>query len=147
MLVYRVCSKAEIELIFNHGIEASGSLCEKTFVNTHNYQSEINYLHFFLHKSDILYIKSSKDNYICTYDIPSKLLDLYCGVGIYLDYINFRNRIYVVEFAIPSQELKFDYLKRVDELIDYIDFEDFLDGNLNQSLYQTIYDSSKPFSR
>lgn len=147
MLLYRICNKQEINLILNKGIEYVGSSREVTSVNSHNYKLGIPYIHFFLHKSDILYIGCSRDSYVCTYDIPYGLLDLYCGVGKYSDNVNFKDRVYVIEFAIPSKELKIDYLKRIDVLLDYIDYEDFLGGDILPELYETIYDSSKLFLR
>ena len=147
MLVYRVCSQQEIEMIFDKGIENIGSSNNSTDVNSHSYQYNVNYLHFFLRKSDILHIKSNKGSCICTYNIPSEILDLYCGVGKYMDFINFKERCYAIEFAVPAKELKIAYLKRVYMLRQYIEYEDFFGGNISPELYETIYDSSKPFLR
>lgn len=147
MLVYRVCSQQEVEMIFDKGIENVGSPNNGTDVNSHSYQYNVNYLHFFLYKSDILHIKSNKGSCICTYDIPREILDLYCGVGNYMDFINFKERCYAIEFTIPTKELQMTYLKKVDVLLQYIDYEDFLGGGISPVLYETIYDSSKPFLR
>ena len=147
MVVYRVCSRQEVEMIFDKGIENVGSHNNSTDVNSHRYQYNVNYLHFFLRKSDILHIKSNKGSCICTYDIPREILNLYSGVGQYVDFINFKERCYAIEFAVPAKELQTTYLKRVDMLLQYIDYEDFLSGDISPELYETIYDSSKPFLR
>lgn len=47
MLVYRVCSQQEVEMIFDKGIENVGSPNSSTDVNSHSYQYNVNYLHFF----------------------------------------------------------------------------------------------------
>lgn len=147
MLVYRICSKDEVDIILNKDIEYVGNSREITNANSHNYKLGVSYMHFFLHKCDILYISCSRDSYICTYDIPYGLLDLYCGVGKYSDNPRFRDRVYAIEFAVPARELKLDYLKRVDVLLRYIDFEDLINGDIPSELYETVYDSSKPVIR
>ena len=64
-----------------------------------------------------------------------------------MDFINFKERCYAIEFTIPTKELQMTYLKKVDVLLQYIDYEDFLGGGISPVLYETIYDSSKPFLR
>jgi len=148
MLVYRVCGIEEINYIIDNGnFSTIGSLGKSTEANNHNYQYGCNYMHFFLNMHDINYISSEKGSCICTYDIPKEVLDRYCGVGKYIDFIDFKKRTYVVEFAIKSEEMRLEYLKRADVLTTFVNYEDFFNGGLDSSLYETIYDSSKPFLR
>ena len=90
MLVYRYLCDRELRAIlcdfkdhigsyFNHGDKLA---------NTHKYQINTRYLHFFKNKSAIKYIKPyhSKDNrdfYICTFDIPKEILAKGVGKGTY----------------------------------------------------------------
>lgn len=90
MLVYRYLNDRELRAIlcdfkdhigsyFNHGDKLA---------NTHKYQINTRYLHFFKNKSAIEYIKTyhTKDNrdfYICTFDIPKEILAKGVGKGTY----------------------------------------------------------------
>jgi hypothetical protein len=53
----------------------------------------------------------------------------------------------VDEYAIPVNELSFEYLKRVDKINEFIDYEDYLfDPTLKEEI-QTIYEKGKERSR
>lgn len=61
MLVYRVCSQQEVEMIFDKGIENVGSPNNGTDVNSHSYQYNVNYLHFFFIKVIFYILNQIKD--------------------------------------------------------------------------------------
>ena len=97
------------------------------------------YLHFFEKKDSVLYLDTIKGKYICTYDIPYKLFDEYSGMGYYLDRIKFKTLEQVHEYAIPCNYILFDYLLRVEEIIEDMDFDDYLYDNMDNKLV-TIYE-------
>lgn len=90
MKVYRYLNDRELRAIlcdfkdhigsyFNHGDKLA---------NTHKYQINTRYLHFFKNKSAIEYIKQyhkndNRDFYICTFDIPKEILAKGLGKGTY----------------------------------------------------------------
>ena len=117
MLVYRVCTKSEVDKILNTGdytkigIYGIFGLNGK---NNHNYKFDKLYLHFFKNKKSIfLYLKG---NYITTYDIPENILNHHIGIGKYPHFFNSNNLIEVFEYAIESELIHFEYLKKLKEL-------------------------------
>ena len=77
MLVYRVCSKEEIDKLFqNRDIKDIGNYCTKTDVNNHEYEENSKYIHFFKEKSSIFHFLL-RERYICEYDIPDEILAKY----------------------------------------------------------------------
>ncbi len=141
MIVYRICRKKEFERIMNNKSFANiGSICtENPKINSHKYKNNEKYLHFFKSYDSVFYLYVTTDNYICTYDIPNELLKKNMGVGYYLDRIYMEKLESVAEYAIPSREIQFSYLQRVDKVKNYIDFEDFLDDDYADSL-ETVFD-------
>lgn len=136
MLVYRICDEEEIKKIVNgisfHDIGYYFTL--NPDLNTHQYKSNIKYLHFFESYDSIFYLNVTNGYYICTYNIPNEILDLYSGMGLYLDRLFFKSLEEVPEYAIPSDEVKNNYLERIDKVTDYIDFEDYIYGNYVDNL-------------
>ena len=142
MLVYRLCKKEEIEEILNskNYKKVGKSFKINNKLNMHKYIENKKYLHFFKRKDSILYLNTIKGYYICTYDIPYKLLEFTFGLGYYLDKINFKISEQVEEYAIPSDYMLFEYLVKVDEIIDDIDIDDYLYNNIKNKL-TTIYEN------
>ena len=135
MLVYRYCSKREINKIFEHHyFDKIG--CQRDIdlhVNTHQYKKDVYYMHFYLAEDSLFYSYLSKDYCICTYEIPDDLVNKYLGAGYYPnregkkignDYLLES----VLECAIPSQFIYFDYLKKIDVLNESPLYEDYLKG-------------------
>ena len=125
MKVYRLCDKNEIDSIFrNKSFISVGNKFEiDPQKNTHQYLQDTEYMHFFKNPIGLLYLTLLKGNYICVYDIPESILKQYEGKGKYLDFIFFRSLHEQIEYAIPSNELDIRNLKRIYEIIEYIDFE------------------------
>lgn len=140
MLVYRICKKDEIENILrNRGFYNVG----KNFhidkkKNTHPYENDKKYLHFFKNKDSIFYLNTDVNYFICTYDIPNHLLAKNVGIGFYLDRTNFDKLEEVEEFAIESKQIKFDYLLKIEAILDNIDFEDYIFEDIAYKV-ETIY--------
>ena len=77
MLVYRVCSGAEIIKLFNDGNFSNvGNFFKKNTLNTHDYKSDKKYLHFFQNIESVIYVET-KGKFLCTYDIPNEMLEKY----------------------------------------------------------------------
>ncbi|MCM1052906.1 MAG: hypothetical protein NC483_02895 [Ruminococcus sp.] len=148
MLVYRTCRREEVEYILkNSNFNIVSSYSHNYYGNTHRYQDGVSYMHFFSDISSIFYMKTNRGRCICIYDIPTDILEKYKGIGIYTDYICFRHEEHVREYAIDIGEMRVEYLKRADVLLQDIDYEDMIDGSLDSSLIENIYNSSKPFIR
>lgn len=133
MIVYRVCNKEEIENIFkdNSFINIGHSFI-KSNLNTHNYNEKIKYLHFFANINNIFYLRTLKDRYLCTYDIPCDILNNYQGIGYYLDYINYRELNEVIEYAVCNNVIELSYLKEISYIKENIDYEDFIEDYLER---------------
>ena len=154
MLVYRLCKVGEVEKLLNNKdvneIAIPGSNLikkqQEKNINSHCYNFQLSYLHFFKKLESIFYFYTA-DKYICTYDIPDEILEKYEGEGFYLDYINFEKTQKTVEYAIPSNELDFSYLVKIDKINEVIDYEDYIfDPSLKDEI-ETIYLKEKGRSR
>ena len=141
MLVYRLCKDDEIrEILKSRKFKKVGkSFKINANANTHKYIEGIKYLHFFDKKDSIFYFDTASGCYICTYDIPCELLDITRGIGIYLDRIKFHTFEQVCEYAIPNNYLSFNYLMKIEEITEDMDFDDYLYDNMDNKLV-TIYE-------
>ena len=149
MVVYRLCNELELQKILNTtSFDDIGSLCSDNLkMNNHKYQSNQKYLHLFKDFNSLFYLYLKPGLYICTYDIPDEILEKYAGIGKYLDIVFMRKLEDIVEYAIPNSEILFDYLKRIDKVSKYIDYEEYLDDNYKNNL-ETVYDTqSKVLSK
>lgn len=144
MLVYRLCSREEVEHILNTGdFTTVGSLGVNDGSNTHGYLVDTHYMHFYPLESDVLYRNTCKNSVICTYDIPDDILEMSKGFGTYLDYTNFTRRVEVLEYAVRSSVLTIDYLVKAEVLLDDVDYEDFYGGQLRKGLGYNLYSKNK----
>lgn len=140
MKVFRLCREEEIKQILNNqSCENVGSYCSNSEKNSHNYNEDVKYLHFFKKKSDLLYLNTFVGRYICIYDIPDEMLSKFYGYGNYRDYIRFVTLNKVEEFAVPSKLIKFDYLKSVSVITQNIDFEDFFEDDNLTGFIKEVY--------
>ena len=143
MLVYRICKKNEIEKIFKEkSFENIGRYFEKnSSLNNHNYEDVYRYMHFFDDKVNILYLNLS-NHYLCTYDIPEDILCKYVGIGYYWGF-EFLDKLYEVrEYAVKSEEINISFLKQVDYIKDFFEFDDYIyDENLTKFI-EPIYSSN-----
>ena len=131
MLVYRLSNKEEIEVLFE--TKDISDICRcftpSKKLNNFKYDKNTKYIHFYKDFESTFYLDLSKDKYICIYDIPELTLERHKGIGLYLDR-EFMNRLDMVkEYAIPSEEMDYSYLKSVTRVTDTIDFDDYLEDN------------------
>lgn len=144
MKVFRLCREEEVKQILNSkSFENVGNYCRNSERNSHNYNEDVRYLHFFKNKSDLLYLNTLANRFICVYDIPKELLSSYYGHGKYRDYIRFVTLNKVEEFAIPAASIRFDYLNSIIKIIKDIDFEDMYENPNLSGLTQEIYIQDK----
>ncbi|MDE5539154.1 MAG: hypothetical protein K2J20_01560, partial [Bacilli bacterium] len=141
--IYRACSREEVDYLLDNGdIKEMGSFCCYLGCNSHKAEIGCKYLYFFLSKKAILYMCPEEGMCVCTYDIPEDVLAKYEGVGYYSDYIRGTLIISVKEFAVKSEEMKFEYLKKAELLLKDIDYRDFDDdGGIKNDLVSTIYEA------
>ena len=154
MLVYRICGIGETSKILeSKSLEVAArpgtyfiEKQQKGNINSHSYHYKKSYLHFFKDLPSIFYLYTG-EKCICTYDIPEDILEKYKGQGYYMDYRKFEKIEATDEYAIPVEELSFEYLTKVDKINEYIDYEDYLfDPSLSGEL-ETIYQKNKERSR
>ena len=145
MLVYRICDEKELFRIFeNRSIQEVGKFYYvDSQKNTHCYQAGKRYLHFFEKYEDVFYLNSRQKKYICTYDLSKEVLENCRGVGYYLDRVFFRYLQSVPEFAVNSILIHFDDLKQIDEIVEEISFEEYVDREVENKIVSiyTITDS------
>ena len=143
MKLIRLCKEEEVKSILERkdfdGVGKKYQNNEK--LNNFNYDPNEKYLHFFRDISGILYLDSTKGNYICTYLVPDELLEGKNGYGKYLDYVNFKQLQLVPEFAIESKFLSFDNLEKVEKIVKDIDYHDLFFNPYFKGLTETIYDA------
>ena len=144
MKVFRLCREDEVKQILNSkSFENVGNYCRNSERNSHKYNEDVRYLHFFKNKFDLLYLNTLANRFICVYDIPKELLSSYYGHGKYRDYIRFVTLNKVEEFAIPADSIRFDYLNSIIKIIKDIDFEDMYENPNLLGLTQEIYIQDK----
>ena len=150
MLVYRLCKIGEVnKLLKEKSFENVGTpgqlLIERQHeknVNNHVYDYQKTYLHFYKRLQSIFYLYT-EDKYLCTYDIPDEILAKYQGYGFYYDYRDRSRAVSTVEYAIDINELSFNYLCKIDRIIEYIDYEDYLYDPTLQEELETIYSKER----
>lgn len=140
MIVYRICKMAELKKIFeDNNFTNVGYNFSNSDLNTHNYNKSSKYLHFFLNKDSIFYLRTLKDRFICVYDIPEYILNRYKGIGYYWDYINYRTLNEVIEYAIENNVIDLKFLKRVSYIKCDVEFEEYLVDNNMTNFTEIIY--------
>lgn len=148
MVVYRICNELEKNTLLNErSFNNIGHFCyENKKTNTHFYKDGKKYIHFFKDFDSIFYLKTTKNHYICTYDIPDSILISYKSLGFYLDRMFFRKIDSVVEYTIENELLDFNYLISIDEIINDIDFDDCIDESFYDKL-NNIYKKEREISK
>ena len=148
MRVFRLCREEEIQQILDKkSFENVGNYCTSGKKNSHTYDETKKYLHFFKKKSDLLYLNTLKDRFICVYNIPETVLLKHFGYGKYLDYIQFETLNDVEEFAIPCENIQFDYLESINKIIKDIDFEDMFENPKLKGYLKEVYNSENNYEK
>lgn len=125
MIVYRLCSPEEAEVILQKNcFDDVGNCFENDhLVSSHIYEPNVKYMHFFKELLSILYRDPVPNYIICFYDIPDEKLKVSAGIGLYHEFIFKSSLVKVTEYAVKSNEIKFEYLKAMYRL--NIDFGTF----------------------
>lgn len=152
MEVYRLCDKEEIDEIFkNKDFKNAGSKGKKykknegeINFNNHNYDEDEMYMHFFPKFNNLFYLNLEKGMYLCLYDIPDDILKKNIGTGEYGDPFDYRITRMVTEYCIKSNEIRFEYLEKVDLLNNDIDYIDFLSGEPLDDFFENVYAKAQP---
>ena len=151
MMVYRLCSKDEVDKILktksydNVGTLGKVYIKEKGEVdlNTHSYEENKYYMHFFPEFDNLFYLPLEKDMYICYYDIPKEILDTSFGYGEYKDYFILSIPRKVLEYSMETSNLKYEYLEQIDHIKENIPVDEyFVDESLSDFL-ETLYTKEK----
>ena len=133
MEVYRLCNEVEYQIIGNTmSFDNIGSIYKNNSKeNNHNYHNNQKYIHFFKEYTSLFYLYLKPGTFICTY----------------LD-IQFMRKIEsVVEYAIPNHEILPDYLKKIEKVCKYMEYEDYFDDSFKNNI-ETVYDcQSKVFRK
>jgi len=144
MKAYRLCREDEVrQILRDNSFENIGGYYSNYGCNIHTYLPDKKYLHFFMKKSDLLYLRSMKGRYICEYEIPKRICDKHNGIGKYWDYVDFSELVEVKELAIPTDFIKIDYLRSINKIIKDIDYEDMIEDPDLTEFTQKIYIQNK----
>lgn len=120
--------------------------------NTHNYDSNNLYLHFFhFYEDAIQYISERKDNssseyFIAFYEIPDELLEKHLGFGIYP--MNVYSEIPVLEYAIPYEKLDSSFIlgkiaSYSYDITESVEYEEYILGGYNLFLQKLTDEKQK----
>ena len=142
MIVYRVCKKDEFECLVN-GIAFDGLGTYFDFdtskLNSHEYVEHRNYLHFFKDIASVTFLGELKDNYLCYYDIPEDILEQYRGIGYYNEPGLIYRKFDLIEYAIPSELIKYEYLIGIDKIKIEIEMDDYFDDPSLHEYVEMVY--------
>lgn len=141
MKVYRLCNQTEIDKILkDESFENVGSFYQNNSEKTSlKYEKDKKYLHFFNDKYSTLYLGCKKGQFICTYDIPDKIIKQRLGYGNYKNIVNPDTIDLVPEYAMETDLLKFEQLSSVGKLVKDIDFKDFFFNPYFKGLIENYY--------
>ena len=148
MKVYRVCDSWEMAYIFYmKSLKYVGNKYCNAGYNQHNYQEDVEYVHFFERYESIFYLLDEKISpYVCTYDIPNEILAKTFGSGFYPSLTDKYDNDIVTEFAIPNTLVSFDYLVKAERLQDKVTYEDYL-NNQHEGHFVTLYNKEAQLVR
>ena len=124
MKVYRFMFDDELHHLKNGEYDKLGETYKnhkKYVYNTHKYDENVRYLHFFKNIEDFKFIQMfyrnvNKDGYLVTFDIPALILlhgkgkGYYPAVGYEEDYSE------IVEYAIPSSKINNEWIKDIKKI-------------------------------
>lgn len=144
MIVYRVCKKEEVDTL----------LKDKSFYNIRKLYKNNDkiYIYFFKKIKDIFNLNVNEEMYFCTYDIPFSLLKRCCDVSFYHDKFIFKNLGEIVIYAIKNRYIEFDYLIKIEKLLQCVDGENYIYDNISSKTkviylnYDNIYKFSNDIS-
>ena len=127
MIVYRLCDSIEIEKImaFQNFKIVGKQYKDDPKKSTHKYVEGKNYMHFFENEIDLLYLSPEMGKNICVYDIPNDILENSKGYGNYADFINISKIQRIPEYAIPSEAINMNYIKKIYLITRDMDFDYF----------------------
>lgn len=131
MLLYRICTNKEVDLILNNNFSFVGSRGSELIkyqqekgMNNHKYDPDKYYMHFYIDKDNILFSNAVAFNYVCTYDIPEEILNNSLGYGNYLSLFNLESTVRILEYALESSKMKKEYIVRIEMIKENIDICD-----------------------
>ena len=146
MILYRICSNREVNLILNNNFSEVGSLGANLIeyqnqkgMNNHKYEVDKYYMHFYKDKDNILFGNAFAGNYVCTYDIPDEILDNNFEYGQYLSPFDLESIVSVPEYAIESNKIKKEYIKTIEIIKETIDLCDDDYPNSLDGFFERIY--------
>jgi hypothetical protein len=139
MKLYRICHENEAKTILEGGDYSTlGNNYYGMFRNTYDYEYGKKYLHFFSKLGNIYYLNLHKNNYFCEYEIPDDIIPQ-PSYGYYMDYVSFHNQDRLEEYIIESSLIKHEYLTKMERITEFIDYEDYLYGDL-PSKFELVYE-------
>ncbi len=142
MKLYRVCTDTEGKIILNEkDFSKLGSNYRGMYKNTFKYEYNKKYLHFFNYYGNIYFMNLRKGYYICEYEVPDEIIPEPTN-GYYMDFVTFCEDRDIPEYVIESNKIKFEYLSNMYRIKNYIDYEDYLYGDL-PSMIEEVYTKEK----
>ena len=145
MLVYRICRQEEFDQIIGDvdfsNIGRKFTLDDTISLNSHDYEEDGNYLHFFKELSSIIFLADLKDHYLCYYELPEDLLEKHKGIGYYAEPSLWMNTSKLEEYAVPSRLLMREFIVGIDKIKYGIDIDDYLEDEKEDDEDTDLYTS------
>lgn len=141
MLVYRCLTQKEILIKFK---ETNEDFAAFKGANTHKYEKDISYIHFFKYKKSAEYYLNNNSSFFNPFilymiaDIPLDILKEHFGYGYYCYFDNnFKGTMLFPEYAIPRNIFKSEYIVDISTYIN--NFKD--DNNIEYKKYLALFKS------
>ena len=117
MRVYRYLSHEELKNILGNNVENIGSYFSngKPKANTHHYNPNERYIHFYKSAADMqdiraIYRNYDNDFYFCSFEIPNSILFIRKGKGFYPAHGFQEDICTLTEYAIPVSIFKSEWI-------------------------------------
>ena len=117
MRVYRYLSHEELKNILGNNVENIGSYFSngKPKANTHHYNPNERYIHFYKSAADMqdiraIYRNYDNDFYFCSFEIPNSILFIRKGKGFYPAHGFQEDVCTLTEYAIPVSIFKSEWI-------------------------------------
>lgn len=117
MRVYRYLSHEELKNILRNNVENIGSYFSngKPKANTHHYNPNERYIHFYKSAADMqdiraIYRNYDNDFYFCSFEIPNSILFIRKGKGFYPAHGFQEDVCTLTEYAIPVSIFKSEWI-------------------------------------
>ena len=147
MLVYRCITQMEI---LNKFKEINDEVISYKGANTHKYEKDISYIHFFRYKKSAEYYLNNNSSFFNPFilymiaDIPLDILKKHLGYGYYCYFDNkFKGTILFPEYAIPQNLFNTNYIVDINKYINNFQDENNMEYKKYLELFKYLLEENK----